>query len=133
MWSININHLLIASSSSVYGANKKLPFTEVDKTETYYGAVISLEAQVESIKTANKVFMPIGTQVSKEDAIAFTKAGGGGENPSDTATFVKDKDGNLLIQFHSDKTTTKDIQDNSTLAQEGENYKESIKSKNAKR
>ena len=31
---INIKHLLIASSSSVYGANKKLPFTEVDKTET---------------------------------------------------------------------------------------------------
>ena len=99
---------------------------EVDKTETYYGADKSLEAQVESIKTSNKVFMPDGTEVSKEDAVAFTKAGGGGENPSDTATFVKDKDGNLLIQFHSDKTTTNDIQDNSTLAQEGENYKESI-------
>ena len=77
---------------------------------------------------ANKVFLPDGTEVTKEDAIAFTKAGGGGENPSDTATFVKDKDGNLLIQFHSDKTTTNDIQDNSTLAQEGENYKNSIDS-----
>jgi len=104
---------------------------EVDKIETYYGADKSLDAQVESIKTANKVFLPDGTEVTKEDAIAFAKAGGGGENPSDTATFVKDKDGNLLIQFHSDKTTTNDIQDNSTLAQEGENYKDSIdKNKN---
>jgi len=99
---------------------------EVDKMETYYGAGKSLEAQVESINKANKVFLPDGTEVTKKDAIAFTKAGGGGENPSDTATFVKDKDGNLLIQFHSDKTTTSDIQDNSTLAQEGENYKNSI-------
>ena len=47
-------------------------------------------------------------------------------NPSDTATFVKDKSGNLLIQFHSDKTSTADIQDNSTLAQEGENYKDAL-------
>jgi hypothetical protein len=99
---------------------------KVDKTETFYGANKSLKAQVESINTANKVFMPDGTEVTKKDAIAFTEAGGGGENPSDTATFVKDKDGNLLIQFHSDKTTTNDIQDNSTLAQEGENYKNSI-------
>ena len=99
---------------------------EVDKVETYYGADKSLEAQVESINKANKVLLPDGTEVTKEDAVAFTKAGGGGENPSDTATFVKDKDGNLLIQFHSDKTTTNDIQDNSTLAQEGENYKNSI-------
>ena len=47
-------------------------------------------------------------------------------NPSDTATFAKDKSGNLLIQFHSDKTSTSDIQDNSTLSQEGENYKNTI-------
>jgi len=99
---------------------------EINKIETYYGADKSLDAQVESINKANKVLLPDGTEVTKEDAIAFTKAGGGGENPSDTATFVKDKDGNLLIQFHSDKTTTNDIQDNSTLAQEGENYKNSI-------
>lgn len=99
---------------------------KVDKIDTYYGADKSLEAQVESITTANKVFIPGGTEVTKEDAIAFTKAGGGGQNPSDTATFVKDNNGNLLLQFHSDKTTTSDIQDNSTLAQEGENYKSSI-------
>lgn len=31
---INIEHLLIASTSSVYGSNKKFPFSENDKTDT---------------------------------------------------------------------------------------------------
>ena len=51
-------------------------------------------------------------------------------NPSDTGTFVIDDSGNLLLQFHSDKTATSDIQDNSTLAQEGENYKSYIDKSN---
>ena len=101
-------------------------FGSIDKIDTYYGAAESIDAQVLAINDANKVILPNGTEVGKEDAVAFVKAGGGGMNPSDTATFVKDKSGNLLIQFHSDKTSTADIQDNSTLAQEGENYKSSI-------
>ena len=101
-------------------------FGTIDKIDTYYGAAESIDAQVLAINDANKVILPNGTEVSKEDAIKFVKAGGGGMNPSDTATFVKDKSGNLLIQFHSDKTSTSDIQDNSTLAQEGENYKNAI-------
>jgi len=101
-------------------------FGSIDKIDTYYGAAESIDAQVLAINGANKVILPNGTEVGKEDAVAFVKAGGGGMNPSDTATFAKDKSGNLLIQFHSDKTSTADIQDNSTLAQEGENYKSSI-------
>ncbi len=97
-------------------------FGTIDKIDTYYGAADSITAQTISINDANKVLLPNGTEVSKEDAVKFVEAGGGGMNPSDTATFVKDKSGNLLIQFHSDKTSTADIQDNSTLAQEGENY-----------
>ena len=31
---LNVKHLIMASSSSVYGANKKIPFKEIDKTET---------------------------------------------------------------------------------------------------
>jgi len=31
---IKVKHLIIGSSSSVYGANKKIPFKEIDKTET---------------------------------------------------------------------------------------------------
>lgn len=101
-------------------------FGSVSKIDTYYGAAESIDAQVLAINDANKVLLPNGTEVSKEDAVEFVKAGGGGMNPSDTATFAKDRDGNLLIQFHSDKTSVADIQDNSTLAQEGENYKSSI-------
>ena len=105
-------------------------FGTIDKINTYYGAAESIDAQVLAINDSNKVILPNGTEVSKEDAIKFVKAGGGGMNPSDTATFVKDKSGNLLIQFHSDKTSTSDIQDNSTLAQEGENYKNAIDESN---
>jgi len=101
-------------------------FGSIEKIDTYYGAAESIDAQVLAINDANKVILPNGTEVDKEDAVKFVKAGGGGMNPSDTATFAKDKSGNLLIQFHSDKTSTSDIQDNSTLSQEGENYKNTI-------
>src|SRR5210317_1635432 len=33
-YKIGVKHLIMASSSSVYGANKDIPFKEVDKTET---------------------------------------------------------------------------------------------------
>jgi hypothetical protein len=45
-------------------------------------------------------------------------AGGGGANPSDTATFAQDEHGNLMILFHSDKMDTGDQQGNSTFAKE---------------
>mgnify|MGYP003340918085 CR=1 FL=1 len=98
-------------------------FGEPQKTSTYYGAQSSIDAQVEMVENSSKALLPNGQEVKKEDVITFIKAGGGGMNPSDTATFVTDEKGNLLVQFHSDKTTTADIQDNSTLIQEGENYK----------
>ena len=114
----------------VESLQKNGQFGSIDKIDTYYGAAESIEAQMLAINDANKVLLPNGTEVSKEDAVEFVKAGGGGMNPSDTATFAKDKGGNLLIQFHSDKTSTSDIQDNSTLAQEGENYKSAIDNTN---
>ena len=46
---INVKHLLIASSSSVYGANKKLPFTEIDKTETQLSIYAATKKSTESI------------------------------------------------------------------------------------
>lgn len=106
-------------------------FGEPKKISTFYGAQSSIDAQVEMVKNAKTVLLPNGQVVKKEDAIAFIKAGGGGMNPSDTATFVQDDEGNLLIQFHSDKTTTADIQDNSTIIQEGENYKSYIDEDNS--
>ena len=49
---INIKHLLIASSSSVYGANKKLPFVEIDKTETQLSIYAATKKSTESIAHA---------------------------------------------------------------------------------
>ena len=54
----------------------------------------------------------------KKFAELLALAGGGGANPSDTATFAQSEDGNLMILFHSDKMSTNDQQANSTLAQE---------------
>ncbi|MEL0238442.1 MAG: GDP-mannose 4,6-dehydratase, partial [Gammaproteobacteria bacterium] len=33
-YQVGVKHLIMASSSSVYGANKNIPFKEIDKTET---------------------------------------------------------------------------------------------------
>ena len=88
------------------------------KIDTYYGADSSKAAQIELVKNAKRVMMPDGTEVDKNDAIAFVTAGGGGANPSDTGVFIQDDKGNVVIKFYSDKTSTADIQDNSTLAQE---------------
>ena len=46
---VNVKHLLIASSSSVYGANKKLPFKEIDKTETQLSVYAATKKSTESI------------------------------------------------------------------------------------
>ena len=105
-------------------------FGKPQKTLTFYGAKDSIDAQVKAVEEAKTVILPNGQVVTKEDAKTFIKAGGGGMNPSDTGTFVIDDSGNLLLQFHSDKTATSDIQDNSTIAQEGENYKNYIDKSN---
>ncbi len=46
---VNVKHLLIASSSSVYGANKKLPFKEIDKTETQLSIYVATKKSTESM------------------------------------------------------------------------------------
>jgi len=54
----------------------------------------------------------------KQFAELLAYAGGGGANPSDTATFARSEEGNLMILFHSDKMSRDDQQANSTLGQE---------------
>tara|TARA_B100000579_G_scaffold236009_1_gene193539 strand:+ start:1012 stop:2016 length:1005 start_codon:yes stop_codon:yes gene_type:complete len=46
---VNVKHLIIASSSSVYGANKKLPFKEIDKTGTQLSIYAATKKSTESI------------------------------------------------------------------------------------
>ena len=46
---VDVKHLLIASSSSVYGANKNLPSKEIDKTQTQLSIYASTKKSTESI------------------------------------------------------------------------------------
>ena len=46
---IKVKHLIMASSSSVYGANKKIPFKEIDKTETQLSIYASTKKANESM------------------------------------------------------------------------------------
>ena len=48
-YKIKVNHLIMASSSSVYGANKKIPFKEIDKTETQLSIYASTKKANESM------------------------------------------------------------------------------------
>ena len=49
---LNVKHLIIASSSSVYGANKKIPFKEIDKTETQMSIYAATKKSNESMAHA---------------------------------------------------------------------------------
>mgnify|MGYP005991820545 FL=1 len=46
---IKVNHLIIGSSSSVYGANKKIPFREIDKTDHQISFYASTKKSTESL------------------------------------------------------------------------------------
>ena len=46
---VKVNHLIMASSSSVYGANKKIPFKEIEKTETQLSIYASTKKANESM------------------------------------------------------------------------------------
>jgi hypothetical protein len=85
---------------------------------SFYGAEDSKAGQIDILRKSKKIFAPDGTEIKREDAIAFVAAGGGGANPSDTSIFTTDGKGNVLLNFFSDKTSTADIQDNSTLVNE---------------
>ena len=46
---INLKHLIIASTSSVYGANKKIPFKENDKSDVQLSMYAATKKSIESI------------------------------------------------------------------------------------
>ncbi len=46
---LNVKHLIMASSSSVYGANKRIPFKETDKTETQLSIYAATKKSNESM------------------------------------------------------------------------------------
>ena len=85
------------------------------KVVNFYGHADSLAAQTKMIKSSDGPFYTRkGVEVPKEELLELIKNSGGGENPSDTATITKDGQGRMMVEFHSDKQTTADIQGSST-------------------
>ena len=126
------------SVKSVRDANQG-EFDEPTKIHSFYGHKDSLNAQVAMIKNAlnsdppKKVYAPDGTEITirtgfmtGDELYALILKGGKGGNPSDTATFVEDANGNLILNFTSDKMATSDQQANSTLINEINNRKKTI-------
>ena len=80
------------------------------KTAEYFGDKTGLKKQEEDIKSASKVVDLDGKEISKDEIVELIRAGGGGDNPSDTATIIKNKDtGEATILFTSDKDSTSAI------------------------
>ena len=85
------------------------------KVVNFYGHADSLAAQTRMIESSDGPFYTRkGVEVPKEDLLELIKNSGGGENPSDTATITRDGQGRMMVEFHSDKQTTADIQGSST-------------------
>ena len=92
-----------------------------------FGDSTGLDAQRDLVKNAKgKVFLG-NTEIDSDDALAIINAGGGGNNPSDTAIFTVDKDtGNVYMAFFSDKDATSAIVAQSSLKAENELKKAEI-------
>jgi len=96
------------------------------KIENYYGHSSSFDAMVNDIKD-KQVIGPNGEEISQEEAEQLIRSGGGGDNPSDTASLVFDKDSNkVILLFHSDKDSTSAIVAQSSLKAEAKANEENI-------
>lgn len=99
---------------------------ENSKIENYYGHSSSFDAMVNDIK-GKQVIGPNGAEISQEEAEQLIRSGGGGDNPSDTATLVFDKDSNKVIMlFHSDKDSTEALVAQSSAKAEAEANEKNI-------
>jgi hypothetical protein len=93
----------------------------------FFGDAKGLKAQEEAVNsTKGKVFLG-NTEISKEEATEIIRNGGGGDNPSDTAIFVLNKDtGDLHMTFYSDKDNVNAIVAQSTIKAEAEFKKKQV-------
>jgi hypothetical protein len=92
-----------------------------------FGDAKGLQTQRDLVKNAKGKIKLGNTEIDKDDAIAIINAGGGGNNPSDTAIFTVDKDtGDVYMAFFSDKDATSAIIAQSSLKAENELKKAEI-------
>jgi hypothetical protein len=93
----------------------------------FFGDAKGLKAQEDAVKSTKGRVLLGNTEISKEEAIQIIKNGGGGDNPSDTAIFVLNKDtGDLHMTFYSDKDNVNAIVAQSTITAEAEFKKKQI-------
>jgi hypothetical protein len=99
---------------------------ENPKVQNYYGHSESFDAMVRDLQ-GKEVIGPDGTSISLEEAEELIRSGGGGDNPSDTATLVFDSESNKVIMlFHSDKDSTGAIIAQSSTKAEAEANEKNI-------
>jgi hypothetical protein len=93
----------------------------------FFGDAKGLKAQEDTVSSTKGKVLLGNTEISKEEAIQIIKNGGGGDNPSDTAIFVLNKDtGDLHMTFYSDKDNVNAIVAQSTITAEAEFKKKQI-------
>ena len=91
---------------------------ENSQVKNYYGHKESFKSMIDDLE-GKEVIGPNGKPVPMEEAIELINSGGGGDNPSDTATLVFDSKSNKVIMlFHSDKDSTDAIVAQSSMRAE---------------
>ena len=99
---------------------------ENSEVKNYYGHKESFKSMINDLE-GKEVIGPNGKPVPMEEAIELINSGGGGDNPSDTATLVFDSKSNKVIMlFHSDKDSTDAIIAQSSLRAEAKANEKNI-------
>ena len=99
---------------------------ENSQVKNYYGHKESFKSMINDLE-GKEVIGPNGKPVPMEEAIELINSGGGGDNPSDTATLVFDSKSNKVIMlFHSDKDSTDAIIAQSSLRAEAKANEKNI-------
>ena len=99
---------------------------ENSQAKNYYGHKESFKSMIDDLE-GKEVIGPSGKPVPMEEAIELINSGGGGDNPSDTATLVFDSKSNKVIMlFHSDKDSTDAIIAQSSLRAEAKANEKNI-------
>jgi hypothetical protein len=85
----------------------------------FFGDATGLKAQENAVNSTKGRLLLANTEISKEEAIKIIRNSGGGDNPSDTAIFILNKDtGDLHMTFYSDKDNVNAIVAQSTITAE---------------
>lgn len=93
----------------------------------FFGDAKGLKAQEDAIASTKGRVLLGNTEISKEEATEIIRNSGGGDNPSDTAIFILNKDtGDLHMTFYSDKDNVNAIVAQSTIKAEAEFKKKQI-------